>query len=87
MFHTNELTPIIDTGFTGEMVELAEGAPLLREYGVKSSIEGSNPSLSAICTGRPGVLLPKRAARCDGRKGLQKLATTKQIQYRNYCSN
>ena len=31
----------------GEMAELAEGAPLLREYGVKSSIEGSNPSLSA----------------------------------------
>ncbi len=26
----------------------AEGAPLLREYGVYSSIEGSNPSLSAI---------------------------------------
>ncbi len=26
---------------------MAEGAPLLREYGVKSSIEGSNPSLSA----------------------------------------
>ena len=26
----------------------AEGAPLLREYRVKSSIEGSNPSLSAI---------------------------------------
>ena len=25
----------------------AEGAPLLREYGVISSIEGSNPSLSA----------------------------------------
>ena len=25
----------------------AEGAPLLREYGAKSSIEGSNPSLSA----------------------------------------
>ena len=25
----------------------AEGAPLLREYGVCSSIEGSNPSLSA----------------------------------------
>ena len=32
----------------GEMAELAEGAPLLREYGVYSSIEGSNPSLSAI---------------------------------------
>ena len=30
------------------MAELAEGAPLLREYGVYSSIEGSNPSLSAI---------------------------------------
>ena len=30
------------------MAELVEGAPLLREYGVKSSIEGSNPSLSAI---------------------------------------
>ena len=27
---------------------MAEGAPLLREYGVDSSIEGSNPSLSAI---------------------------------------
>ena len=27
---------------------VAEGAPLLREYGVKSSIEGSNPSLSGI---------------------------------------
>ena len=27
---------------------VAEGAPLLREYGVYSSIEGSNPSLSAI---------------------------------------
>ena len=26
----------------------AEGAPLLREYGLKRSIEGSNPSLSAI---------------------------------------
>ena len=26
----------------------AEGAPLLREYGVCSLIEGSNPSLSAI---------------------------------------
>ena len=31
----------------GEMAELAEGAPLLREYGAKSFIEGSNPSLSA----------------------------------------
>ena len=26
----------------------AEGAPLLREYTVKSCIEGSNPSLTAI---------------------------------------
>lgn len=26
---------------------MAEGAPLLREYGVKNSIEGSNPSLPA----------------------------------------
>ncbi len=32
----------------GEMAESVEGAPLLREYGVYSSIEGSNPSLSAI---------------------------------------
>jgi hypothetical protein len=36
---------------------VAEGAPLLREYRVKSLIEGSNPSLSAkhtkalICQG------------------------------------
>ena len=27
---------------------MAEGAPLLREYRVNSSIEGSNPSVSAI---------------------------------------
>ncbi|GEM_PF-1610161 len=27
---------------------MAEGAPLLREYRVNSSIEGSNPSFSAI---------------------------------------
>ncbi len=27
---------------------MAEGAPLLREYGFKKPIEGSNPSLSAI---------------------------------------
>ena len=33
------------------MAELVEGAPLLREYGVKNSIEGSNPSLSAIHPG------------------------------------
>ncbi len=35
----------------GEMAELAEGAPLLREYGAKSFIEGSNPSLSASLAG------------------------------------
>ena len=29
-------------------VRVAEGAPLLREYRVCSSIEGSNPSLSTI---------------------------------------
>lgn len=33
----------------GEMAELAEGAPLLREYAVKSCIRGSNPRLTAIC--------------------------------------
>ena len=32
---------------TGRDGRAAEGAPLLREYGVYSSIEGSNPSLSA----------------------------------------
>src|SRR5690606_7581839 len=31
----------------------AEGAPLLREYRVKSSIEGSNPSHSASCEKAP----------------------------------
>ncbi len=37
---------------------MAEGAPLLREYRVKSLIEGSNPSLSARYAMRPvrGVL-------------------------------
>ena len=34
---------------------VAEGAPLLREYRVKSSIEGSNPSLSATYAKRPLV--------------------------------
>ena len=34
----------------------AEGAPLLREYGVKSSIEGSNPSVSASYTGHDFVI-------------------------------
>ncbi len=29
---------------------VAEGARLLSEYGVYSLIEGSNPSLSALCT-------------------------------------
>ena len=38
---------ILATVNCGEMAESVEGAPLLREYGVKSSIEGSNPSLSA----------------------------------------
>ena len=33
------------------MAEQVEGAPLLREYGLKRSIEGSNPSLSAIIVG------------------------------------
>lgn len=33
----------------------AEGAPLLREYGVKSSIEGSNPSHSANGTDKPPI--------------------------------
>ncbi len=34
----------------------AEGAPLLREYRVYSSIEGSNPSLSAIF--ELGIMVP-----------------------------
>jgi hypothetical protein len=32
---------------------VAEGAPLLREYRVYSSIEGSNPSLSASFSESP----------------------------------
>ena len=32
---------------------MAEGAPLLREYRVKSLIEGSNPSLSARYAKKP----------------------------------
>ncbi len=53
MFFKNGLTYFLKTYYTahtdcGEMAEQAEGAPLLREYGVKSSIEGSNPSLTAI---------------------------------------
>ena len=44
----SERTHLVRSNDLGEMAELAEGAPLLREYGVYSSIEGSNPSLSAI---------------------------------------
>jgi hypothetical protein len=36
---------------------VAEGAPLLREYRVKSLIEGSNPSLSAKQTTRRDISL------------------------------
>lgn len=36
-----------EPGLRGEVAELAEGAPLLREYTGKTGIEGSNPSLSA----------------------------------------
>ena len=36
----------------GEVAELVEGAPLLREYGTKNSIEGSNPSLSDLSKSR-----------------------------------
>ena len=39
----------------------AEGAPLLREYGAKSSIEGSNPSLSARERSRGSATLGRRA--------------------------
>ena len=45
---TGQIDRILTVLRYGEMAELAEGAPLLREYGVYSSIEGSNPSLSAI---------------------------------------
>ena len=38
----------VDRLENGEMAESAEGARLLSECGVKSSTEGSNPSLSAI---------------------------------------
>ncbi len=38
---------------------MVEGAPLLREYGVYSLIEGSNPSLSAIAL-FPAIKLPNR---------------------------
>src|SRR5690606_18793563 len=39
------------------VARVAEGAPLLREYRVYSSIEGSNPSLSAILPHRADAQL------------------------------
>lgn len=52
---------------------MAEGAPLLREYRVKSSIEGSNPSHSASSKKPPcgAFLLPGifRALACAGAVG------------------
>ena len=41
-------TPSIQPVMRWRGVRVAEGAPLLREYRVCSSIEGSNPSLSTI---------------------------------------
>ena len=55
----------------------AEGAPLLREYGFKKPIEGSNPSLSARrpsprCCGGSGFMValagPPAAIRCEPRQ-------------------
>ncbi len=43
----------------------AEGAPLLREYRVKSSIEGSNPSLSASSAAAARIRLRALRARPD----------------------
>src|SRR3546814_13980225 len=40
------------------VARVAEGAPLLREYRVYSSIEGSNPSLSASSRQYPRSLSP-----------------------------
>src|SRR5690348_3225601 len=42
------LLHLLDTEQIRRDAREAEGAPLLREYRVKSLIEGSNPSLSAI---------------------------------------
>ncbi len=42
--------------FQGEVAELAEGARLLSVYRGTTSIEGSNPSLSAIFFAVPGGL-------------------------------
>ncbi len=41
------VTSLVRCAPFGEVAEQVEGAPLLREYGLKRSIEGSNPSLSA----------------------------------------
>src|SRR5688572_4344135 len=46
---------VSDRSFSRRLAREAEGAPLLREYGVKSSIEGSNPSVSASSTGETRV--------------------------------
>ena len=51
----------------GEMAEPVEGAPLLREYGVKNSIEGSNPSLSAIIRKQDPRGRPRSQARAVSR--------------------
>ena len=40
--------PLIQSVMRWRGVRVAEGAPLLREYRVCSSIEGSNPSFSTI---------------------------------------
>ena len=53
--YDKRFTDVIISCYFGEVAELVEGAPLLREYGVKSSIEGSNPSLSVLLRARSSV--------------------------------
>ncbi len=73
---------------TGEVAELAEGAPLLREYGSKRLIVGSNPTLSAETGSRarhvrlslilamPTTRRGGRAVECTGLENQRALAGT-----------
>ena len=69
---------------------VAEGAPLLREYRVKSSIEGSNPSLSAsFATPRDSRGIPSnvmRTVRCDRRQCARARAWLRALPSRRDCA-
>ncbi len=67
---------------------MAEGAPLLREYGVYSLIEGSNPSVSAIrFSYDPGLLSAEaQRAKADNPGDLENIMSCVALAKQGPCA-